>query len=152
MKRSLRRLVISFERDDLFLRVVFLLSGPLFGGIGIALLVFASTHASASPSAEVLFWTLAILFTAAGGLLAARCALPAQSRLAQFLDRNVPDSAGLEEGIFLIVAIYLPAALLTLLLRFLGVRGQRSSTHGNGRRIAPPPARKSHRFGETLVS
>jgi hypothetical protein len=35
----------------------------------------------------------------------------------------------LEESIFLIVAIYLPAALLTLVLRLLGVRGQRKQQH-----------------------
>jgi hypothetical protein len=45
MRRFLRRLLVSFERDDLFLRVVFVLSGVLFGGIGIALLVFVSTRA-----------------------------------------------------------------------------------------------------------
>jgi hypothetical protein len=129
MKRLWRRLIISFERDDLFFRVVFVLFGLLSGGIGIALLVFVSTHASASPLAEVLFWTLAILLTAVGGLMAVRCALPAQSRLARFLDRKLPDAVGLEESIFLIVAIYLPAALLTLLLRFLGVRGQRKQQH-----------------------
>jgi len=129
MKRFLRRLIISFERDDLFLRVVFVLSGLLPGGIGIALLVFVSTNASASPLADVLFWTLAILLTAVGGLMAARCAVPAQSRLARFLDRNVPDAAGLEDAIFLIGAIYLPAVLLTLLLRLLGVRGQRKQQH-----------------------
>jgi hypothetical protein len=129
MKRLWRRLIISFGRDDLFFRVVFVLSGLLSGGIGIALLVFVSTHASASPLAEVLFWTLAILLTAVGGLMAARCALPAQSRLARFLDRKLPDAVGLEESIFLIVAIYLPAALLTLVLRLLGVRGQRKQQH-----------------------
>ena len=144
MKRFLRRLIISFERDDLFLRVVFVLSGLLPGGIGIALLVFVSTNASASPLADVLFWTLAILLTAVGGLMAARCAVPAQSRLARFLDRNVPDAAGLEDAIFLIVAIYFPAVLLTLLIRFVGVRGQRSM-HDNGRRTARPPAWKSRR-------
>ena len=128
MKRLWRRLIISFERDDLFFRVVFVLSGLLSGGLGIALLVFVSTHASASLLA-VLFWPLAILLAAVGGLMAARCAVPAQSRLARLLDRNVPDAAGLEDGIFLIVAIYLPAVLLTLLLRFLGVRGQRKQQH-----------------------
>ena len=111
------------------MRVVFVLSGLLPGSIGIALLVFVSTNASASPLAEVLFWTLAILLTAVGGLMAARCAVPAQSRLARFLDRNVPDAAGLEDAIFLIGAIYLPAVLLTLLLRLLGVRGQRKQQH-----------------------
>jgi hypothetical protein len=145
MKRFLRRLMMSFERDDLFLRVVFVLSGVLFGGLGIALLVFLSTQASASPFAQVLFGTLAILLTAAGDLMAARCVLPAQSRLAPFLDRNVPDAVGLEESVFLIAAIYLPAALLTLLIRFVGVRGQRSSMHDNGRRTARPSARKFHR-------
>jgi hypothetical protein len=129
MKRLWRRLIISFGRDDLFFCVVFVLSGLLSGGIGIALLVFVSTHASASPLAEVLFWTLAILLTAVGGLMAARCALPAQSRLARFLDRKLPDAVGLEESIFLIVAIYLPAALLTLVLRLLGVRSQRKQQH-----------------------
>jgi hypothetical protein len=145
MKRFLRRLVVSFERDDLFLRVVFVLSGLLFGGIGIALLVFVSTQASTSPVVEVLFWTLAILLTAVGGLMAARCVLPAKSRLARFLDRNTPDAVGLEESVFLIVAIYLPAALLTLLIRFLGIRGQRGSMRDSRSRIARPLARKSHR-------
>jgi len=143
MKRFLRRLIISFERDDLFLRVVFVLSGVLFGGLGIALLVFVSTHASASPFANILFWTFAILLTAAGGLMAARCALPAQSRLARFLDRNLPDAVGLEESVLVIVVIYLPAVPLTLLLRFLGVQGQRSM-HG-GRGTTRPAARKPHR-------
>ena len=63
MKRFLRRLVISFERDDFFFRVVFILSGVLFGGIGIALLDYGSTYTIA-PALAVLFWTLAILLTA----------------------------------------------------------------------------------------
>jgi hypothetical protein len=44
MKRFLRRLIISFQRDDLSLRVVFVQSGLLSGGIGV---VFVSTQASA---------------------------------------------------------------------------------------------------------
>jgi hypothetical protein len=132
MKRLLRRLVTSCERDDLFLRVVFVLSGLLFGGLGVVMLVFVSTHSSASLIAEVLFWTFGSLFMVSGGLMASRGALPAQSRLARFLDRNVPDAVGLEEGALLLIAIYLPAVLLTLLIRLLGVRGQRSSMHGTG--------------------
>jgi hypothetical protein len=147
MRRFLRRLLVSFERDDLFLRVVFVLSGVLFGGIGIALLVFVSTHAGVSLFAEVLFWAFAALFTAAGGVMAARCALPAQSRLARFPDRNLPDAVGLEESVLLIAVIYLPAAVLTLLIRFLGVRGQRGSMPDpdNDNRIGRTPARRSHR-------
>ena len=129
MKRFLRRLIISVQRDDLFLRVVFVQSGLLSGGLGIALLVCVSTNASTSPIADVLLWTLAILLTAVGGLMTARCAVPAQSRPARSLDRNVPDAAGLEDAIFLIGAIYLPAPLLTLVLRLLGVPGQRKPQH-----------------------
>jgi hypothetical protein len=132
MKRLLRRLVTSCERDDLFLRVVFFLSGLLIGGLGVVMLVLVSTTSSASPVAEVLFWAFGILFTALGGLMASRCALSAQSRIARFLDGKLPDAAGLEDGALLLIAIYLPAVLLTLLTRLLGVRGQRSSMHGSG--------------------
>lgn len=54
-----------------------------------------------------------------------RCALPAQSRLARLLDKHPPDAAA-EEGLLLLAIIYLPAASLTVLLRSLGVRGQRT--------------------------
>ena len=125
MKRLFRRLTVSLKQDDLFARVVFVLSGLLFGGLGVAILAFLSMDASVSPLAKVLFGTIAILLTSMGGVMAARCALPAQSRLARFLDRNLPDAGGLEDAVFLIVAIYLPAMLLTSLMRRLGIRGQR---------------------------
>ncbi|KRR17190.1 hypothetical protein CQ14_12400 [Bradyrhizobium lablabi] len=125
MKRFFRRLTASLRQDDLFERVVFVLTGLLFGGLGVALLAFLSTDASASRMAKVFLWPLAVLLTSAGGLMAARCALPAQSRLARCLDSNLPDAGWLEENVFLIVVIYLPAILLTLLMRRLGIRGQR---------------------------
>jgi hypothetical protein len=42
------------------------------------------------------------------------------------LDSHLPDAVGFEEAVALIVVIYLPAVLLTLLLRLLGIRGQRT--------------------------
>jgi hypothetical protein len=48
--------------------------------------------------------------------------------MARFIDRYLPDAAGLEDGALLVLVIYFPAALLTLLLRSLGVRGQRTSS------------------------
>jgi hypothetical protein len=48
--------------------------------------------------------------------------------MARFVDRYFPDAGGLEDAAFLVLAIYFPAALLTLLLRSLGVRGQRTSS------------------------
>jgi hypothetical protein len=56
--------------------------------------------------------------------MVSRCALSVRSRVARFLDKRVPDAVGLEEAALLLIAIYLPAVLLTLLLRFFGVRGQ----------------------------
>ena len=127
MKRFFRHLTASLKQNDLFVRVVFVLSGLLFGGIGVALLAFLLTDASASLLAKIFIWPIAILLTSMGGLMAARCALPAQSRLARLLDRNLPDDVGSEGIVLLILVIYLPSVLLTLLMRRLGIRGQRNA-------------------------
>lgn len=139
MKRFLRRLLIPLVRDDLFVRVACFLAGLLFGGLGVAMSAWIATHHS-SPNVQVVGWIIAIPFTAWGVLLVSRCALSAQSRLARFVGRYLPDGVG-EEGVALILAIYLPAALLTLFLRLLGVRGQRTSgmTLGKRTQIARPP-------------
>jgi hypothetical protein len=100
MKRFLRHLHIPLVRDDLFVRVVCFLGGLLFGGFGIAMSGVAS-HQS-SPNIQVLCWIIAIPLTAWGTLLVSRCALSAQSRLARFIDRYLPDGVG-EEGVALIV-------------------------------------------------
>jgi hypothetical protein len=123
MRRFINRLIICLGEDDLFLRVVFSLAGLLFGGIGVGML-WGATDDLGSPLFHVVYWVLAISLTAGGVLLGSLCVLWAQSAMARFLDKFVPDAVGLEEGAFLIIAIYLPAVLVTLLLRFLGVRGQ----------------------------
>jgi hypothetical protein len=140
MKRFLRRLLIPLVRDDLFVRVACFLAGLLFGGFGIAMSVWGATH-DFSPNIQVLCWVFATPFTAWGGLLVSRCVLSAQSRMVRFVDRYLPDAVGFEEAAALILAIYLPAALLTFLLRLIGVRGQRTSsmTLGKGTRVARPP-------------
>jgi hypothetical protein len=81
---------------------------------------------------------IAIPLTACAGLLVSRCARSAQSRVARLLDRHLPDAVGFEETVALIVVVYLPAVLLTLLLRLLGIRGQRTHhlAFGKGTRIA----------------
>jgi hypothetical protein len=127
MKRFFRRLFTQLVRDDLFVRVVCFLAGLLFGGLGVATSIWVATH-HLSPAIQVLCWTFAILFTVWGALLFPRCVLSAHSRMARFIDRYLPDAAGFEDAALLVLAIYLPAALLTLLLRFLSVRGQRTSS------------------------
>ena len=84
----------------------------------------ATNDTGAPPYIQVIYWGLAITFTAAAGLLGSRCVLSARSPMAHFVDKFVPDAVGLEEAAFLMLAIYLPAVLLTLLLRHFGIRGQ----------------------------
>jgi hypothetical protein len=71
-----------------------------------------------------LYWVIAVALTALGGSWASRFVLSKRSRIARSLDKHVPDAVGFEEAALLLIAIYLPAVLLTLLLRFCGVRGQ----------------------------
>jgi hypothetical protein len=140
MKRFfLRRVLIPLVRDDLFVRVGCFLGGLLFGGFGVAISIWVGTHHS-NPNFQAVCLIIAIPFTAWGALLVSRCALSAQSRLARFIDRYLPDGVG-EEGVALIFAIYLPAAFLTLFLRLLGVRGQRTRgmTLGKRTQTARPP-------------
>ena len=125
MKRILRSLFASLLCDDLLLRIICFLGGVLFGGFGVAMSVFGATHDLGPPLLfRVFYWTIAILFAAYGALMFSRCVLSAKSRMARFLRRFLPDAVDLEAGALLILLVYLPAVLLTLLLRFLGVRGQ----------------------------
>ncbi len=64
-------------------------------------------------------------FVGWGLLLMIRCVVPAQSRLARVAERVLPDGVGLEEAAFLVVVFLLPAVCVTLLLRWLGVKGQK---------------------------
>ena len=138
MKRFLRGLIIPLVRDDLFLRIASLLGGLLFSLPGVAMWVWGATH-NLSAKIVVGYWVVAILFIAGGGILVSRCVLSVQSRMARFIDSRLPDAPGLE-GLALILVIYLPAALLTLLLRFFGVRGQGTSSIilGKRTRMSPP--------------
>lgn len=121
MKRFLRRLYASAAWDDLFMRVTWSLLGTLFGGLGVVMLVAGA--AQGAPY-YVYSW-LGFALTTLGVILISRCALPAQSRLARLLDKYPPDATA-EEGVLLVAIVYLPAALLTILLRSIGVRGQRT--------------------------
>jgi hypothetical protein len=138
MKRFLRRLVLSLGWDDLFWRIVGLLGGLFFAAPGVAMSVWGATH-DLGAKIVVGYWAVAILFIAWGGILVSRCVLSAQSRMARFIDSHPPDTHGAEEGIVLILIIYLPAALLTLLLRFFGIRGQdQRMILGKRPRMSPP--------------
>jgi hypothetical protein len=116
----------ALARDDLFLRVSFLLAGLLLGGLGIGMLSWALTDTVAhdaiwpTPLALVLGGSLC----AWGGVLIIRCFVPARWRIARFAETVAPDPTGIRDGAFLVLLCCLPAVLLTLLLRCAGVNGK----------------------------
>lgn len=126
LRQFLRRLSKSFTRDDLLLRVIFFMGGACFAGLGVAMSLWGVTHNLwALTFGHLFYWTTAIIFTAYGGLLFSRCVLAARSRSARFVERFLPDAVGLEDGLALLLLMYLPAVLLTIVLRNLGIKGQR---------------------------
>ena len=128
MRAFLRRQLEPLTRDDLFLRVVSLLAGIVIGGIGVAMAVAAASLEFLTWLGwfNLVWWPIAALLIAWGALLVTRCVVPVNSRMARRAEKYLPDPAGLEEAALLLVVFVLPAALLTLLLRLIGVRGQRN--------------------------
>jgi len=131
MKRFLRRLLVYFVRDDLFVRVVWLLTGLLPGGIGVLMLIQGATLHLSTIVQVLFYWPISILLTAMGGVAASRCVLSPKSRLARYLDTHLPDAVA-DEWILLMLVVYVPAAFLTFFLRLLGVKGQRGSSMTRG--------------------
>jgi hypothetical protein len=125
MRRFWRRLVLQFTRDDLFVRVASLWLGAAAASIGAPLF---TAMVFSPPDGRL--WQAALaavggLFTAWGLLQITRCFVPAQSWLARTADKLSADTADLEDGAILVVVFLLPAALVTLVLRRIGVSGQR---------------------------
>src|SRR4029077_19624301 len=52
------------------------------------------------------------------------CFLPRSSKWTRFAEKFHPDTVDVEAAVLLLLAILLPAVLLTLLLRACGIRGQ----------------------------
>ena len=127
MRQFLRRQLEPLTRDDLFLRVLSLLMGLFFGGIGVAMTVAAASREFVVWLAwfNLLWWPVALSLIAWGGLLLSRCAVPARSRLARRAEKWFPDAGDLEDAALLLLVFIVPAALLTLLLRLVEIRGQR---------------------------
>lgn len=75
---------------------------------------------------NLLFWPVALLLIAWGALLVSRCIVPTRSRLARLAEKVLPDPAGLDDAAIALLVVVAPAALLTLLLRLIGVSGQRN--------------------------
>ena len=105
--------------DDLFLRVSQLMAGLIFVALGVG-----SVVAARQPLAfgiQVTFGLIAVVLLFLGGGLIALGLAPSDSRLRDLARKFWPDAAGLEDATFLVIAVYVPAALITLALRLLGV-------------------------------
>lgn len=140
MRQFLRRQYEQLMCDDLFVRVISVLAGIVIGGIGVGMLVTGASQDSLVWLGwfNLLWWPIAALLTVWGALLLSRCAVPPGSRIAQLAERWLPDPAGPDDGAIAALVFVLPAALLTLLLRRIGIRGK-TSPPGPAQTHARPP-------------
>jgi hypothetical protein len=126
MRRFLRRQCERLTRDDLFVRVVSLLMGLVVGGIGVAMAAAAAPQDFRAWLGwfNLLWWPAALLLVAWGALLLSRSVVPARWRAARLAEKALLDAGSLEDAAALLLVFIVPAALLTLLLRLAGIRGQ----------------------------
>lgn len=126
MREFLRRRLEPLTRDDLFVRVLSALIGLVAGGIGVAMVVAAASREFIGWLGwfNLVWWPIALLLIFWGALLIARCAVSARSHIARLAEKTVPDPPMPDEATILVLIFVVPAALLTLLLRLVGVSGQ----------------------------
>ena len=129
MKRIWHWLRNQLYRDDLFFRATCFLLGISLGGLGLVMIVAGTSPEFLAELSwfNLLYWPVAGLLTALGALLLARSFIAADWRIAKHAEKYLPDPADLEDAAILFVVILAPAVLLTILLRALGVKGQRTS-------------------------
>jgi hypothetical protein len=114
----------DLTRDDLFLRLIFLVIGCMLAVIGILMAAFGLFASKEQLWARMLAGPLGVAFVAWGVLVALRCFVAARSRIAAAAEKWFPDPAGIEDAVVLLLLPALPVVLLTLALHALGVRGQ----------------------------
>ena len=129
MKSFLRSFVHSLTKDDLFIRILFLLLGSGIGGLGLYGLHWTITNDTSQDPVwfQMLLWLIATLLAVWGVLLICRFFVPRGSWLARLAEKLSPDSAD-EGALVLLVVFCLPAVLVTLLCRLVGVRGSTESS------------------------
>jgi len=124
MKQFWRRFLDLFLRDDLFLRtVLFIAGGALVWGSSFVILeLMTDPELRSSVWLAALMWVLVLAFFAWGSVLLCGALAPMRSRIYRAAVRVVPDGYG-EEVLVLLVIVFFPAAVLTMLLRLCGLRG-----------------------------
>jgi hypothetical protein len=125
------RLRNSLAADDLFFRVscfFYALVGGAVGGFIAWLLVASSARDTMAGLLYALFWLIAIAFLAWAAVLLIGCVSPPASRPMRWASAVLPPIVSFDgqEGL-LAYLTFLPAAVLTLALRAIGVGGCKSA-------------------------
>jgi len=133
MRRFWRSFMLQMAQDDLFVRVGMLVLGAPISGFGVWLVWQMLKDDTDERWVTFGLGAVGLVLALWGSLLMSRCFVSAQSQIAHIAQKAIPDGAG-EDGLILgllYAAGSIPVAIITLLLRWLGVKGQR----------CPPPER-----------
>jgi hypothetical protein len=130
MQSLIDRIKATLAEDDLFWRAGCFFYAALataVGGFIAWLLVASSARDTMAVALYALFWVIALAFLAWAAVLLAGCVSPPESRPMRWASRALPGIVSIDgqEGL-LAYLTFLPAALLTLALRAIGIRGCRS--------------------------
>ena len=129
MRELWRLLRTALTTDDLVWRVTFLLFAILLASLtaGLSYWLLTADGRSSWWVWQLLLWALAVGLAIWSIVLLGGCFGSPGSRWARWAHR-VPLDAADGEGVILLLAIILiPAAALTLMLRWIGVRGHSSN-------------------------
>jgi hypothetical protein len=120
----------ALKVDDLFWRVSCFVFALFAAGLGVLIacvLLLSSAGETMWWVWQALFWLLAAGFFAWALVLLGGCVSPPDSRPARWAAVALPDIADFDgESSGLLQLLFFPAAVLTLLLRSIGVRGCKS--------------------------
>jgi len=113
--------------DDLIARVIYVQFAVVFGGLGVWVAGWLlPEQADLEPAWLLSLYAVAAALMAYGALLLYGALTPRDGRLARLAWRCHPDVVGEEALIVIpvfIIAFGLPAVLVTLILRWFGLRG-----------------------------
>jgi len=125
MRALWRRLKDALTVDDLFWRVVFF----LFALFMMALCV-VGVGWLLTPDARATWWVWQVLLAAfmaglffCAAVMFGGCFASPGSRWSRWAQKATPDAVDIGEAIFIVAVIFLPAVVITVLLRYIGVRG-----------------------------
>lgn len=144
MRQFFRLISSAITRDDLFLRALCLTAGIIVGGLGVLILIGRIPQWSSAEFSwySLFLWLVGLLLSGWGGLLLSRCVVPAKSRIADWTAKCFPDPNWFQDTLIVLAVFAIPAILLTLALRLIGVKGQQP---GFGQRPAKKKVKKSKR-------